>query len=110
ASAFATASGQEEPGREANGRRGGNTFAMLGGLLLMLPGLVSDAAALLCLFPPTAALLRRGAERRLAGLRGGEMGDAMRQARSSQDRARARRPGGRIVQGEVVRDDDPPTH
>jgi UPF0716 protein FxsA len=106
--AFATATGPE-PGREDAGRRGGNTFAMLGGLLLMVPGLVSDAAALLCLFPPTAALLRRGAERRLSRLGGGDLGDVMRQARDAQEETRIHRPEGRIVQGEVVRDDDGPT-
>ncbi|THA27392.1 FxsA family protein [Streptomyces sp. RKND-216] len=105
--AFATPGGPGEA-REGAGPRGGNTFAMLGGLLLMVPGLVSDAAALLCLFPPTAKLLRRGAERRLSGLAGGDLGDAMRQARSAQEQARIHRPDGRIVQGEVLRDDDGP--
>lgn len=111
-SAFATAAGPQT-GREQEERRGGNTFAMLGGLLLMVPGLVSDVAGLLCLFPPTAKLLRRTAERRIAGFGGGQLGDAMRQARSarrasSEDQAHIRRPDGRIVQGEVIRDDAPP--
>ncbi|MCF6524597.1 FxsA family membrane protein [Streptomyces sp. JJ36] len=91
----------------ARDQRGGNALAMLGGLLLMVPGLVSDALGLLCLFPPTAALLRRGGERLLDR---GELGVAMRQARSAQQQSRIHRPGGTVVQGEVVRDDEPPAH
>ncbi|HZG05863.1 MAG TPA: FxsA family membrane protein [Streptomyces sp.] len=90
------------------GRRGGHGLAMLGGLLLMLPGLVSDAAGLLCLFPPTAALLRRGVERRLgrrAGLAPGSLGDALRQARAAEEQLRIHRPDGKVVQGEVVREE-----
>lgn len=104
-STLSTAAGPAAPGPDAAGRRGGNTLAMLGGLLLMIPGLVSDVVGLLCLFPPTAALLRRVAERRLA--RGG-LGDAVRQARSAGEQSRIHRPDGRTVQGEVVREDDGP--
>ncbi|MGD9484331.1 FxsA family membrane protein [Streptomyces sp. TRM70308] len=89
---------------------GGHAPAVLGGLLLMLPGLLSDAAGLLCLFPPTAALLRRGTDRwlaRRASAAGtGSLGEALRQARTAGDQARMRRPDGKVVQGEVVRDDD----
>ncbi|MGK5498934.1 FxsA family membrane protein [Streptomyces sp. URMC 125] len=103
--AEARAAARAEPGR------GGHGLAMLGGLLLMVPGLVSDAAGLLCLFPPTAALLRRGFERRLARrahlAAPGSLGDALRQAREAEEQVRIRRPGGRVVQGEVVRDDAP---
>lgn len=35
-------------------------LVFLGGLLLLLPGFLSDIAGLLCLFPPTRALLRTG--------------------------------------------------
>ncbi|OEV03848.1 FxsA family membrane protein [Streptomyces oceani] len=87
------------------GRGGGNALAMLGGLLLMVPGLVSDALGLLCLFPPTATLLRRGTER---VVNRGEFGEALRQARSAGDQARMRRPDGKVVQGEVIRDEEPP--
>ncbi|RLL65693.1 FxsA family membrane protein [Streptomyces sp. Z26] len=85
-------------------RAGGNAFAMLGGLLLMVPGFGSDVLGLLCLFPPTSALLRRGTERLLSR---GELGQALRQARAAERSARMRRPDGKVVQGEVVRDDDP---
>ncbi|KAF4406407.1 FxsA family membrane protein [Streptomyces lycii] len=83
----------------------GNTLPMLGGLLLMLPGLVSDVAGLLCLFPPARALLRRSAERslnrRMAAARPGTVEDAFRQARMH-------RPDGKVVQGEVIREDGAP--
>lgn len=84
---------------------GGNSFAMLGGLLLIIPGLASDVLALFCLFPPTAGLLRRGTERLLTR---GELGEAVRQARSAGEQARMHRPDGKVVQGEVIRDDEPP--
>lgn len=93
-----------EPGPGAPGS--GNTLPMLGGLLLMLPGLVSDVVGLLCLFPPTRAVLRRRMERslerrmRTMGPAGVDMGDLFQQARM-------RRPDGKVVQGEVIRDDEP---
>ncbi|AXK33316.1 FxsA family protein [Streptomyces armeniacus] len=95
--------GATAPPPAPEGRTGGNALAMLGGLLLMVPGLVSDAAGLLCLFPPTAALLRRGTERALSR---GEIGEALRQARSAEEQVRMHRPDGKVVQGEVIRDDD----
>lgn len=92
-------------GRSGNDKSGsGNTLPMLGGLLLMLPGLVSDALGLLCLFPPTGKLLQRRAEKllsRRAGYAPGSFGDAFQQARMH-------RPDGKVVQGEVIRDDEPP--
>ncbi len=81
--------------------------AMLGGLLLMVPGFASDALGLLCLFPPTRKLLGAAGARvgRRIGQRGdappGSLGDALRQARM-------RQPDGKVVQGEVVRDDERP--
>ncbi|MCI0387034.1 FxsA family membrane protein [Streptomyces sp. CNQ085] len=97
-----------EPRTGPQDSRGGHGLAMLGGLLLMLPGLVSDAAGLLCLFPPTAALLRRGAERRLgrrAGFAPGSLEDTLRQARTAEEQFRIHRPDGKVVPGEVVRED-----
>lgn len=96
----------EQPGRT------GNSFTMLGGLLLMIPGLLSDVAALLCLFPPTAAVLRRRAESALSrrmGYTPGSLGVAF-----GQGGGPGRQPGsgpaggsrdGQVIQGEVVRDD-----
>ncbi len=85
--------------RPAGGGSAG--LAMLGGLLLMVPGLVSDAAGLLCLFPPTRALIGRAAARILDGRaarRPGSLADAYRQAW-------IHRPDGRVVPGEVIRED-----
>ncbi|MCK1798926.1 FxsA family protein [Streptomyces sp. XM4193] len=83
---------------------GGNGLAMLGGLLLMLPGLASDALGLLCIFPPTAALIRRAAGRSFGG---GGLADAVQQARSAQEQVRIHRPDGKVVPGEVIREDEP---
>ncbi|AWI29279.1 FxsA family protein [Streptomyces sp. ICN441] len=82
----------------------GNGFLMLGGLLLMLPGLISDAAGLLLLVPPVRTALGRRAERslerRMRQATPGSLGDAFQQAR-------IHRPDGKVVQGEVVREDAP---
>ncbi|KUJ69638.1 hypothetical protein ACZ90_09945 [Streptomyces albus subsp. albus] len=87
-----------EAGRAEAG--GGNSLPMLGGLLLMLPGLLSDAIGLLCLFPPTRKLLHRrlerSLERRMSAAAPG-MGEAFQQARMY-------RPDGKVVQGEVIRE------
>ncbi|MEU1895273.1 FxsA family membrane protein [Streptomyces pristinaespiralis] len=93
---------QPDPEPAAPGRAEGNGLLMLGGLLLMLPGLVSDAAGLLLLVPPVRARLGRAAERSLerrmnAAVPGG-LGDAFQQARM-------RRPDGKVVQGEVIREE-----
>ncbi|KFG07581.1 MULTISPECIES: FxsA family membrane protein [Streptomyces] len=88
------------------GRSEGNGFLMLGGLLLMLPGLVSDAAGLVLLIPPVQRALgrytERTFERKLREASAGGFGDAFQQARM-------RRPDGKVVQGEVIRDDAPPS-
>ncbi|GHE36802.1 FxsA family membrane protein [Streptomyces capitiformicae] len=86
----------------AGGKSEGNGFLMLGGLLLMLPGLISDVVGLVLLVPPVQKGLGRYAERtferkiREAGA--GSFGDAFQQAR-------IHRPDGKVVQGEVIRDD-----
>ncbi|UXY26338.1 FxsA family membrane protein [Streptomyces sp. HUAS TT20] len=83
-------------------RGGGNGFMMLGGLLLTIPGLLSDAAGLLLLIPPVQKAVSRYAERtfdrRLRRAAPGSLGDAFQQAR-------IHRPDGKIVQGEVIRTD-----
>ncbi|OEJ97139.1 FxsA family membrane protein [Streptomyces thermolilacinus] len=71
----------------------GNGMLMLGGLLLMLPGLASDVPGLLLLVPPVRAAAARYGERALDR----RMGTALRQAR-------IRRPDGKVVPGEVIRD------
>ncbi|MDJ1131348.1 FxsA family membrane protein [Streptomyces iconiensis] len=102
-----------EPDMEAlSGRSGGNGMAMLGGLLLMIPGLISDLAGLFCLFPPTAKALRRvtkrSLERRAESATPGTLGDAYQQARGAEEQVRMHRPDGKVVQGEVIREDEPP--
>jgi len=81
---------------------GGNGLLMLGGLLLMIPGLISDAAGLLLLIPPVqkalGRLTERTLDRKLREATPGTFGGAFQQAR-------IHRPDGKIVQGEVVRDE-----
>src|SRR3954447_386256 len=81
---------------------GGNGLMMLGGLLLMIPGLISDAVGLLLLVPPVQKALSRYAERtfdrKLREAVPGSMGDAFQQVR-------IHRPDGKVVQGEVIRDE-----
>ncbi|MEV6263422.1 FxsA family membrane protein [Streptomyces sp. NPDC051784] len=83
----------------------GNGFLMLGGLLLMIPGLISDGLGLLLLVPPVRSLLGRYAERslerRMRATTPGGLSDAFQQAR-------IHRPDGKVVQGEVIRDDTAP--
>ncbi|MFF8564341.1 FxsA family membrane protein [Streptomyces albidoflavus] len=86
-------------------RSGGNAFLLIAGLLLILPGLVSDVLGLVLLLPPVRTALARRAERslerRMAAAGPGTFGGAFQQARM-------RAPDGKVVQGEVVRDDEPP--
>ncbi|MFD7891486.1 FxsA family protein, partial [Streptomyces albidoflavus] len=46
-------------------RSGGNAFLLIAGLLLILPGLVSDVFGLVLLLPPVRTALARRAERSL---------------------------------------------
>ncbi len=82
----------------------GNGLMMLGGLLLILPGLISDVLGLLMLLPPVQKAVSRYAqrtvERKLRDAGPGTLGDAFRQARMH-------RPDGKVVQGEVIRDEHP---
>lgn len=66
----------------------------------MIPGLLSDVVGLLLLLPPVQKAVGAFAERRLraAAATPGTLGDAFQQAR-------IHRPDGKVVQGEVVRDD-----
>ena len=88
----------------------GTGLAMLGGLLLMVPGFVSDAAGLLLLFPPTRTLLRKAAarslDRRRAAYEPGSIGDLFQQARTADEQLRIHRPDGKVIQGEVIVDKD----
>ncbi|MFF3459471.1 FxsA family membrane protein [Streptomyces sp. NPDC002730] len=100
----AQAGNSPAPGTGSTGSTGstGNGFLMLGGLLLMLPGLISDAAGLLLLLQPVRSALGRYTERslehRMRVAAPGSLGDAFQQAR-------IHRPDGKVVQGEVIRQD-----
>ncbi|MFI9646795.1 FxsA family membrane protein [Streptomyces sp. NPDC052040] len=95
-----SASGATDDGTGRTGR--GNGLTMLGGLLLMVPGLLSDAAGLLLLLPPVqravSSRAERSLDRRLRETSYGGLGDAFRQAR-------IHRPDGKVVQGEVIREE-----
>ncbi|MFJ8311998.1 MULTISPECIES: FxsA family membrane protein [unclassified Streptomyces] len=94
------------PSAAQNGGEG-NALTMLGGLLLIIPGFVSDAVGLLCLLPPVRKFAARFAERslqkRMRTAPPGSFGDAFQQARIHY-------PDGKVVQGEVIRDDAPPSY
>ncbi|MFI0506876.1 FxsA family membrane protein [Streptomyces albogriseolus] len=93
--------GPVAPGARPNSE--GNGLTMLGGLLIVLPGLISDALGLLLLVPPIQKAVSRYAERtferklREAAAQS-PLGDAFTQARMH-------RPDGKVVQGEVIRDE-----
>ncbi|MGP4044291.1 FxsA family membrane protein [Streptomyces sp. 2A115] len=97
---------QQSGGVLPQGERGaeGNGLMMLGGLLLMLPGLISDALGLLLLIPPLQKALSRYGERtferKMREATPGTLGDAFQQAR-------IHRPDGKVVPGEVIREDVP---
>ncbi|WP_030757045.1 FxsA family membrane protein [Streptomyces sp. NRRL F-5135] len=94
------------PAADAEGSRSkGNGFLMLGGLLIMVPGLITDLLGLLLLIPPVRTALGRYAEKSLERRMSrvappGSLGDTFQQARM-------RRPDGKVVQGEVIRHDEP---
>lgn len=108
------AQGAAAPAPPAGGGRTG--LHMLGGMLLIIPGFVSDAAGLLLLFPPTRKLIgslaERAAERSLrrhpVAADPGSLGDLFQQAQQAGEQSRIHRPDGKVIQGEVVDRDDPP--
>ncbi|WP_432533173.1 FxsA family protein [Kineococcus arenarius] len=95
------APGAHGAGRIGAGRIGDAALVGAGGALLVLPGVLSDVLALLCLLPPTRSLLRRlGARLVRARVR-----RALRRA-GLDPAARAGRPfaDGEVVEGEVLDD------
>ncbi|WBP90177.1 FxsA family membrane protein [Kitasatospora cathayae] len=83
----------------------GTSMTVLAGLLLIIPGFLSDLVALTLLFPPTRALWRAVGRRvadkavRSASPVGADpFADAMR----LQEQLRIHRPDGKVIQGEVV--------
>lgn len=91
---------------QVGGRSDGNGLLMLAGLLLMIPGPLSDAAGLLLLVPGVRRVVRGATERALdrrvraayPGYAGGGAGAG----------AGSRGDGTNVVQGEVVHDDETP--
>ncbi len=75
----------------------GTAVSIAGGLLLIIPGVLSDLLGLACLFPPTAALLRRIPDRFIRRS-AGPIADAYR----LQEQLRIHRPDGKVVPGEVI--------
>lgn len=111
----ATLQRQGAPGTSAQGEAapvtpGGSRTGlhMLGGVLLIIPGFVSDAVGLLLLFPPTRKLagkaLDRSVARRLSAASAdpGSLGDLLQQAREAEQHARTHRPDGKVIPGEVI--------
>ncbi|MCC9305949.1 FxsA family protein [Kitasatospora sp. RB6PN24] len=103
--ALRNASTAFEQGRlpESGSAETGTSLTVLAGLLLILPGFLSDVLALTLLFPPTRALWRlvgRRAARTL--VRTGPAGDPLADALRMQQQFRIHRPDGKVVQGEVV--------
>jgi UPF0716 protein FxsA len=99
--------GAAPPPPTGGGRTG---LHMLGGVLLIIPGFISDAVGLLLLFPPTRTLigkvLERGLTRRLAAQGDpGSLGDLFQQAREADEQTRIHRPDGKVIPGEVVDSD-----
>ncbi|WP_432056397.1 FxsA family membrane protein [Streptomyces sp. bgisy022] len=99
---------QQQQGGAVSERRPnseGNGLMMLGGLLLILPGLASDVLGLLLLVPPVQKAVGRAAERtverKLREAAQGSLGGAFQQVR-------IHRPDGKVVQGEVIRDEPGP--
>ncbi|WP_415948462.1 FxsA family membrane protein [Streptomyces sp. KLOTTS4A1] len=99
----AAAAGEAPKAPPAQSGRG-NGLTMLGGLLLIMPGLLSDVAGLVCLLPPVRKTVAKRAgksfEKRMAGASPGSFENAFQQSR-------IHRPDGKIVQGEVIRDEAP---
>lgn len=88
----------------------GTSLTVLAGLLLIVPGFLSDLVALTLLFPPTRALWRAGG-RRVAdkALRSTVAGaDPFADAMRLQEQLRIHRPDGKVIQGEVVEPGDGP--
>ncbi|WP_337060697.1 FxsA family protein [Kineococcus sp. G2] len=89
------------------GRMGDAVLVGAGGALLVLPGVLSDVLALVCLLPPTRALLRRLAVRLVRS----RVRRALRRAGLDPDAVPGAHPGtgrygphGPVVQGEVVQE------
>ncbi|AUY54651.1 FxsA family protein [Streptomyces sp. CB01881] len=83
----------------------GTSLTVLAGLLLIVPGFLSDALALTLLLPPTRALWRaagRGFARKALRSTSAVGADPFADAMRLQEQLRIHRPDGKVIQGEVV--------
>lgn len=93
-------------------------LVLVGGLLVVFPGFVSDALGLLCLLPPTRAVLRSAIGGYLArrstmrvlrvSARRGPVVESTGAGGAAGPAAQVR-PGERVVDGELAGPDEPPT-
>ena len=98
--AFRTALGS---GRLPAAEVADGALVIFGGALLLTPGFATDAFGLLCVVPPSRAVLRRLLTRQVAKRL--SVGAVLGGARGASSR---RRPGDGVVDGEVVRPPDDP--
>jgi UPF0716 protein FxsA len=85
-------------------------LVIFGGALLLTPGFATDAFGLLCVLPPTRAVLRRvltGLVAKRLGV-GGLVGGVVGGVAADRGGSRAARRRGTVVDGEVVGDSEPP--
>ncbi|WP_406299604.1 FxsA family protein [Embleya sp. NBC_00888] len=95
-------------GKEATKAAADAGVVILGGILLIIPGFITDALGLLCVLPFTRPLIRR----LIGTVVAAKVANSPRFSGAVRD-ARIHRPDGKIVRGEVIdpderRDDDPP--
>jgi UPF0716 protein FxsA len=82
-------------------------LVLVGGALLLTPGFLSDVVGVLCLLPPTRALLRPALARLVAARLGVVGGVASGAGRFGARRRPAYGGGGEVIDGQVI---DPGTH
>ncbi|GCD98173.1 FxsA family protein [Embleya hyalina] len=95
-------------GKEATKAAADAGVVILGGVLLIIPGFISDALGLLCVLPFTRPLVRR----LIGTVVAAKVAGSTRLSGMTRE-ARIHRPDGKIIQGEVIdpdprRDDEPP--
>ncbi|MET7297719.1 FxsA family protein [Embleya sp. NPDC005575] len=107
--------GQSDPtalaaqGKEVTNAAADAGVVILGGILLIIPGFITDVLGLLCVLPFTRPLIRR----LIGTVVAAKVANSPRFSGVVQE-ARIHRPDGKIVRGEVIdpqdvrRDDDPP--
>ncbi|QIK73491.1 FxsA family protein [Propioniciclava coleopterorum] len=85
---------------EASARMSDAALVLTGGLLFLLPGILSDVVGLMFIIPATRPLARRGVKALFAGI--------TRPYRDQMDLLLAQMDPGSVVEGETVRDPERP--